>query len=111
MARRNYNRVGLYYDGHKTFLLVLKSDIEEEVYFRYRKAQQDVLHTDRLKCIHVSDLISPCNRKVIYSKIWPEEWSSTNTESIKSLFFGQLLHKAIQLDQRNEVKMIWNWVR
>jgi len=91
--------------------LVLKSDIEEEVYFRYRKAQQDVLNTDRINCIHVSDLISPCNRKVVYSKIWPEEWMSTNSESIKSLFFGQLLHKAIKLDKRNEVQIVWDWVK
>jgi len=90
--------------------LVLKSDIEEEVYFRYRKAQQEVLHTDRLNCIHVSDLIKPCNRNVIYSKIWPEEWRSTNSESQKSLFFGQLLHKAIQLDKRNEVPLLWNYI-
>jgi len=90
--------------------LVLKSDIEEEVYFRYRKAQQDVLHTKRIKCIHVSDLISPCNRKVVYSKIWPEEWSSTNSETQKSLFFGQMLHKVIKLDERNETGMLWDYV-
>ena len=45
------------------------SDINDEVYFEFRRAQVEAMHTDRLGQIHVSDIIKPCMRNVIYKKI------------------------------------------
>ena len=71
----------------------------------------DVLNSDRLPCIHVSDLLKPCDRYVIYSKIFPPEFNSTNAEDIKSLVFGQMVHHEIKLDkENNEIPLVYNWV-
>ena len=42
--------------------------IKEKVYFEFRRAQTDAMNTERLGKIHVSDLIKPCMRNVIYKK-------------------------------------------
>jgi len=70
----------------------------------------DVLHSDRLPCIHVSDLLKPCSRYVVYGKIFPAEFSSMNTEDMKSLIYGQMIHKEIKLDkENNEIPLMINW--
>jgi len=92
--------------------VVLKSEIESDIYFKYRQAQQRVLKTDRLPCIHVSDLLKECQRYVVYNKITPEEFVTNNTEDLKSLIFGQMLHSAIKLDPaNNEVSLLYDWVK
>ena len=52
--------------------MVIKLDtISNDVYFAFRKAQIEGMHTERLGKIHVSDLIKPCMRYVAYSKFLP----------------------------------------
>jgi CRISPR/Cas system-associated exonuclease Cas4 (RecB family) len=84
--------------------------IESDIYFRYRKAQNRVLDTERLGQLHVSDLNSPCVRKVYYSKNTPKR--EMDTESSKALIFGQMVHKAIILEpDANEVTLGYDWVK
>jgi len=72
----------------------------------------DLLDSDRLPCIHVSDLLKPCQRYVIYSKIMPPEFKSSTTEDMKSMIFGQMIHKQIKLDkENNEIPLLYNWVK
>ena len=70
-------------------------DINNEAYFLWRKSQVKAMKTERLGKIHVSDLIKPCMRNVIYKKISPE--TGMSTEDMKSLYFGQLVHAHSQL--------------
>ena len=70
-------------------------DINNEAYFLWRKSQVEAMRTPRLGKIHVSDLIKPCMRNVIYKKISPELGMST--EDMKSMYFGQLVHAHSQL--------------
>jgi len=71
----------------------------------------EILNSDRLPCIHVSDLLKPCQRYVVYSKIFPPEYSSMNTEDMKSLIYGQMIHHEIKLDkENNEIPLLWNWL-
>ena len=70
-------------------------DINNHVYFLFRKTQVEAMRTPRLGKIHVSDLIKPCMRYVIYKKT--SSSSSMNTEELKSLYFGQLVHAHSQL--------------
>jgi len=91
--------------------MVLKSYIQDAAYFAFRRAQIKGLETDRLDCIHVSDLISPCMRNVIYSKITPEK--SSTTEDMKFLYFGQCLHANSNMASKpeyHEMKLLYNWV-
>jgi len=68
----------------------------------------EALHTDRIDCIHVSDLLKDCSRYVAYEKNEP---TSMSTEDMKSIIFGQMLHKQIILDKDyNEVPFLWNYV-
>lgn len=91
--------------------MVLKSEIESDMYFKLRHAQMSILNSDRLPCIHVSDLLKECQRYVIYSKITPQEYMSSNTEDLKSRIFGQIFHSSIILNPKyNEVRLLWNWV-
>ena len=73
-------------------------DINNQVYFLFRKSQAEVMHSPRLGKIHVSDLIKPCMRYVIYKKI--SSSSGMNTEELKSLYFGQLVHAHSQLAEK-----------
>ena len=45
-------------------------DVNSEVYFQFRRAQMQALKTERLGQIHVSDIIKPCMRNVIYRKVF-----------------------------------------
>ena len=70
-------------------------DINNHVYFLFRKSQAEAMKTERLGTIHVSDVIKPCMRYVTYKKI--SEDSGMSTEDMKSLYFGQLVHSHSQL--------------
>ena len=50
-----------------------------------RKAQVNAMETERLGIIHVSDVIKPCMRYVVYSKITPRTTIGHGT-SIKKFF-------------------------
>ena len=73
-------------------------DINNHVYFLFRKSQAEAMRTPRLGKIHVSDLIKPCMRYVTYKKISTS--SGMNTEELKSLYFGQLVHAHSQLAEK-----------
>ena len=86
-------------------------DINNHVYFLFRKSQAEVMHSPRLGKIHVSDLIKPCMRYVIYKKA--SNSSSMNTEELKSLYFGQLVHEHSQLaeTEHHEKFLGYNYVK
>jgi len=80
-------------------------DINNEVYFLWRKSQVEAMKTPRLGKIHVSDLIKPCMRYVIYKKISSD--TGMSTEDMKSLYFGQLVHAHSQLaDKEHHEKFL-----
>jgi hypothetical protein len=92
--------------------VVLNSDVNKEVYFAYRKAQLKAMETERLGQIHVSDLIKPCMRYVMYGKFMPREYASLNTEDIKSMFYGQAVHKVTNLSTKpddNELFLAYDY--
>ncbi len=87
-------------------------DINEEVYFQFRRAQMEAMHTERLGVIHVSDIIKPCMRNVIYRKITPD--TGMSTENTKSLYFGQVVHSNSQVakdDKYHEMFFAYDYVR
>ena len=86
-------------------------DIKQEVYFQYRRAQMEALRTERLGVTHVSDLIKPCMRNVIYKKVLPEQRSTT--EDMKSLYFGQIVHAHSQIakPEHHEKFLAYDYVR
>tara|TARA_R100000008_G_C3565243_1_gene158756 strand:- start:440 stop:1204 length:765 start_codon:yes stop_codon:yes gene_type:complete len=91
---------------------VLKlDDINEKVYFEFRRAQMEALKTERLGQIHVSDIIKPCMRNVIYRKVLPEQ--SASTEDVKSLYFGQIVHSNSQIakEEDHEKFLAYDYVR
>jgi CRISPR/Cas system-associated exonuclease Cas4 (RecB family) len=47
-------------------------DINNHIYFELRRAQTEAMETERLGKIHVSDIIKPCMRNVIYKKFIPD---------------------------------------
>jgi hypothetical protein len=77
--------------------MVLNSVVNEAAYFAYRKAQMEAMGTERLGVIHVSDLIKPCMRNVMYSKFTPPEHKQMTTEDMKAMFYGQAVHKVTNL--------------
>ena len=86
-------------------------DINNQAYFLWRKSQVKAMRTPRLGKIHVSDLIKPCMRYVIYKKITPD--TGMSTEDMKSLYFGQLVHSNSQLaeeDEHHEKFLGYNYV-
>ena len=74
--------------------MVLNKVVEDNAYFAFRKSQMKAMHTERLGVIHVSDLIKPCMRNVMYGKNTPDEYKTMDTENMKSLYFGQILHSS-----------------
>jgi len=86
-------------------------DINNEIYFEFRRAQMDALKTERLGQIHVSDIIKPCMRNVIYNKTEPKTGAST--EDVKSLYFGQCVHSNSQLatEENHEKFLAYDYVR
>ena len=85
-------------------------NIKEKVYFEYRRAQMEAMKTERLGVIHVSDVIKPCMRNVVYNKITPHTMS---TEDMKSLYFGQIVHSnsMIAKPENNEMFLTYNYVK
>ena len=86
-------------------------DINDEVYFQFRRSQVEGLGSDRLGQIHVSDLIKPCMRNVIYKKI--NKSTGVSTEDMKSLYFGQAVHSNSQLaeDKLYEMFVAYDYKR
>lgn len=86
-------------------------DIENEVYFAFRKSQVEAMKTQRLGVIHVSDIIKPCMRNVIYKKTLPD--TGMSTEDFKSLYFGQIVHSNSMLakPEYHEMFLAYNYVR
>jgi CRISPR/Cas system-associated exonuclease Cas4 (RecB family) len=87
------------------------ADVSEHIYFKFRKSQIEAMKTERLGIIHVSDIIKPCMRNVIYNKIQPN--SGMSTEDYKSLYFGQLLHSnsMMALPEHHEKFLAYNYVK
>ena len=86
-------------------------DVNEEIYFQFRRSQMEAMKTERLGIIHVSDIIKPCMRNVIYGKVLPK--TGMNTESTKSLYFGQVVHSNSQIakDEHHEMFLAYDYVR
>ena len=87
-------------------------DMTNEIYFMYRRSQMDALKTERLGQIHVSDVIKPCMRNVIYRKTLPE--TGATTEDVKSLYFGQIVHSNTQIardEKYHEMFLAYDYVR
>lgn len=91
-------------------MVVKLDDISSGVYFAFRKAQVEGMGTERLGKTHVSDLIKPCMRYVAYSKFTPK---TSDTEDIKSLFFGQAVHNITVLndEEHNEMFLAYDYVK
>ena len=86
--------------------------IKEKVYFEFRRAQTDAMHTERLGKIHVSDLIKPCMKNVIYKKLLP--FTGMDTEDMRSLYFGQAVHNASMVatdDKYHEMFLAYDYTR
>lgn len=85
-------------------------DINNHVYFQFRRSQVDAMKTERLGIIHVSDIIKPCMRNVIYNKVLPNRGMST--EDYKSMYFGQLVHSnsMLALPEHHEKFLAYNYV-
>ena len=60
--------------------MIKLEDVQNKAYFAMRKAQVEAMKTERLGQIHVSDVIKPCMRYVIYQKTMPETGMSTEDE-------------------------------
>ena len=86
-------------------------DINSNVYFLFRKSQMEAMKTQRLGVIHVSDIIKPCMRNVVYRKILPD--TGMSTEDIKSLYFGQAVHNnsTMAKPEHHEMFLAYNYVK
>ena len=91
--------------------MIKLEDINNKVYFDFRKAQVKAMETPRLGKIHVSDVIKPCMRNVIYKKILPH--TGMTTEDMRSLYLGQAIHNASQVAEleNHEMFLGYNYVR
>jgi len=91
--------------------MIKLEDVNNEVYFHWRRAQVEALGTERLGHIHVSDIIKPCMRNVIYKKTEPD--TGLSTEDVKSLYFGQIVHSNSQLaeTEHHEKFLAYDYVR
>ena len=92
--------------------LVLNSDVNKAAYFAFRRAQVKAMGTERLGVIHVSDLIKPCMRNVMYNKFVPPEYKQMTTEDMKSMFYGQAVHKVTNMSTNpddNELFLAYNY--
>lgn len=86
-------------------------DINSEIYFEFRRAQMEAMKTERLGKIHVSDIIKPCMRNVIYNKVLPKQGATT--EDMKSLYFGQVVHSNSEIAKgdNHEKFLAYDYVR
>ena len=83
--------------------MIKLEDVANKAYFAMRKAQVAAMQTERLGQIHVSDVIKPCMRYVIYNKTTPSNGMST--EDMKSLLYGQLVHSKTFLGKKEHNEM------
>ena len=86
--------------------------IKEKIYFEFRRAQTDGMNTERLGRIHVSDLIKPCMRNVIYKKLLPD--TGMDTEDMRSLYIGQAVHNLSMVatdDKYHEMFLAYDYTR
>jgi len=100
--------------GTNIYNMVLNSDVNKAAYFAYRKAQIKVMSTERLGIIHVSDLIKPCMRNVMYAKFVPQQYRQMTTEDMKSMFYGQAIHQVTNLSTDpldNELFLAYDYVK
>ena len=91
--------------------MVNMKTIQDHVYFKLRKAQVDAMKTVREGTLHVSDVISPCHRNVYYKKT--DTNPSMDTESMRSLWFGQIVHAHSDVADKpewNEIKLAYDYV-
>ena len=87
------------------------SHLQDNVYFRFRKAQVKAMETVREGVLHVSDVISPCLRMVHYKKT--DTNPSMTTESMRALYMGQIIHAHSMLSDNkklHEIKLAYNYV-
>ena len=86
-------------------------DINNHIYFELRRAQTEAMETERLGKIHVSDIIKPCMRNVIYKKFIPD--TGMSTENMKSLYFGQIVHSHTDIaeEKYHEMFLAYDWVK
>jgi CRISPR/Cas system-associated exonuclease Cas4 (RecB family) len=91
--------------------MIKLEDVNNEIYFHWRRSQIDALGTERLGHIHVSDIIKPCMRNVIYKKTEPS--TGVSTEDIKSLWFGQIVHSNSMMaePEHHEKFLAYDYVR
>ena len=85
------------------------SYLQDNVYFRFRKAQVRAMETVREGVLHVSDVISPCMRMVHYKKTDPQP--SMTTESMRALYMGQIIHAHSMLSdnkKHHEIKLAYD---
>jgi len=89
--------------------MITVKDIENTIFAKFNQAILDVVGSDRKKELHVSDVISPCMRKVFYDKNVEADGSY---ESIRSLYFGTAIHGAskIAMDEKHELKLAYDYV-
>ena len=91
--------------------MITLDQVKTKVYFDWRKSQMKALETERLGIIHVSDLIKPCLRNVMYGKF---NSHPTSANDIRSLFYGQVIHKSTVLNEDkkyNEMFLGYDYVR
>ena len=89
--------------------MIKLEDVANKAYFAMRKAQVAAMQTERLGQIHVSDVIKPCMRYVIYNKTTPSNGMST--EDMKSLLYGQLVHSKTFLGKKEHNEMFLGYNR
>ena len=93
--------------------MVVNKIVEDNAYFAFRKSQMKIMNNERLGIIHVSDLIKPCIRNVMYGKFTPDEYKTMSTEDMKSLYFGQILHSASDVAEpdKHEMFLAYDYVK
>ena len=91
--------------------MIKLEDFNNKFYFEFRRAQMEAMKTERLGQIHVSDVIKPCMRNVIYGKVLPK--TGMNTEDTKSLYFGQVVHNNSEIAKgdNHEKFLAYDYVR
>ena len=91
--------------------MIKLEDINNKVYFDFRKSQVKAMETERLGKIHVSDVIKPCMRNVIYRKTLPH--TGMSTEDMRSLYLGQVIHNSSQVadEENHEMFLGYDFVR
>ena len=92
------------------FGVALKKEVEDEAFFAFRKTQSDLADTDRIDCLHVSDLIKECIRMPVISKLMPIK--SMNTKVSQRFYLGNLVHASSYMSNihMHEVPLLYNWI-